>query len=99
MNRLETKHPRRAFPTLMAGGSDPFAPMSAEPGSPRAIARRLAFEGAARLARAGALVGSPAMGDVADDESCPLARRRTAWMVRLVGRPAVVGLALLLMGG
>lgn len=99
MSRLETKHPRRAFPTLMAGGANPFSPASAEPGSPRAIARRLAFEGAARLARMGAPVGSPALADVGDDDGCPLARRRAAWQVRLVGRPVVACIALLLLAG
>jgi hypothetical protein len=92
MSRMKTKHPKRMFPTLGSGDTVPF-----DSGHARAIARRMAFEGAALLARS-LTAGSPALGDLADDDICPLARRRT-WTPRFIGKPIVAGLALLLVAG
>jgi len=89
MSRIDTKRPRRPFPTLLAGGADPFDGESAEPGSPRAVARRMALEGAALLARHAISVGSPSIGDLADDDFCPLSRRRAAWKLRAPIRAAI----------
>lgn len=67
-----------------------------EPGSPRSIARRMALEGAIQLARNTGSIGSPALGDRAEDDLCPLERRRDTGLSRLVPRSIVAGFALLL---
>lgn len=92
MSRIETKRPKRIFPALDSGDTVPF-----DSGHARAIARRMAFEGAALLARS-QTPGSPSLGDLAEDDICPLARRRT-WTPRFIGKPIVAGLALALVAG
>jgi hypothetical protein len=89
---IETRHPKRVFPALAVAD---FA--ATDPGNARAIARRMVYEGAARLTR-DLSPGSPAFGIRVDNDSCPLSRQRS-WRARFFGRPIVASLAVLVLGG